>query len=86
MQYLHGFWFIPTPRTFLKSINSVNFLTWPNLNNPRLLKHILLRIATILGHLDQEQKNLQLTKPVKYALYIEGDKDFYPIMESVKIY
>ena len=59
IQYLHGLYFSPTPRIFLKEIRNGNLLTWPDLNNKQLLKHLTPRIATALGHLDQEQNNLQ---------------------------
>ena len=65
IQYLYGFCFIPTPRTFMKAINNGNFLTWPGLKNQQLLKHLPPRIATALGNLDQERKNLQSTKNVR---------------------
>ena len=65
IQYLHGFCISPTTRNLLNAINNGNFLTWPGLNNEQLLKHLPPRIETALGHMDQERKNLQSTKPVK---------------------
>ena len=53
IQYIHGCCFSPTPRTFLKSIENVNFLTWTGLNNIKLLKHLPLSIVTALVNLDQ---------------------------------
>ena len=68
-----------------------NFLIWSGLNNPKILKHLQSIIATALGNLDQDQKNLQLTKPdikiftlVKSKFNIVEDKHFYPITNSVK--
>ena len=78
IQYLHGFCFSPTPRTFLKAIKNGNFLTWPGLNNQQLLNPIPPSIATALGHLDQERKNLQSTKSIKLEIEVEEDSDFYP--------
>ena len=63
IQYLHILCFIHTPRTYLKEIKNVDFITWSGLNNLRLLKHLLPRIETNLGHLDQEINNLKSTKP-----------------------
>ena len=82
IQYLHACCFIPTPITFLKLIIHGNFLTWRGLNNQLFLKHILPSIATALGHLDQERKNLQLTKQVKSELEIEEDKNLYPNIDT----
>ena len=65
IQYLHGCCFRPTPRTLLKAINNGNFLIWPGLNNQQCLEHLPPSIATSLGNMDQERKNLQSTKHVK---------------------
>ena len=62
IQYIHGCFFSPTPRTFLKAINNGNFLTWPVLNNQQVLKHLPPRTATALGHLDQEIKTSDLQR------------------------
>ena len=82
IQYLHGFCFSPTPRTFLKTIKNGNFLTWPGLNNQKLLKHLPPIIATSLGNIDQELKNLQSTKIVKSEVEVEEGSDFYLDTES----
>ena len=49
-----------------------------------IVKHIPPSISTALGNLDQEHKNLQSKKQVKYELDIEEDKYFYPDIETVK--
>ena len=49
----------PLSKNFPEGNKNVNFLTWPGLNNQHLLNHIPPSIATSLGHLDQEQKNIQ---------------------------
>ena len=59
IQYLQVCWFSPKPRTFMKVIKNGNFLTWPRLNNQTLLKYLPPSIATVLGQLYQERKNLQ---------------------------
>ena len=83
-QYLHGLFFSPTLRTFLKEIKNGNFLTWTGLNNPQLLKHLTPIIATALGHTNQERKNLQSKKHVKSEVEVEEDRIFYPDAETVK--
>ena len=59
IQYLHGWCFSPTPRTFLKAIKNGIFLTFGGLNNPKILKSLTPVIATALVNLGQERKNLQ---------------------------
>ena len=68
IQYLYGRCFRPTLRTFMKAIKNGKFLAWLVLDNEILLKHLPLVIATALGHLYQERKNLQLKKQVKSKL------------------
>ena len=84
IQYIYVGCFSPTPRKFLKAIKNRNFLTWPVINTKTLSKHLPLSIATALGHLEQELKNLYSTKQVKSKLDIEEDKDLHPEMETVK--
>ena len=72
------------PRTFKKAIKNLKFPTCPAIKNQQLLKHLTPGIATALGHLDQERKNLQSKNQVKYELEIEEDKYFYPDIETVK--
>ena len=62
IQYPHGCCFSPTPRTFLRAIKNVNFLTWTGLNITNLILFLSASIATALGNLDQERANLQSTK------------------------
>ena len=62
IQYLHVCCFSPTPRTFLKAINSGNLITLTGLNDKKLLNHLPPNIEKNLGHMDQERKNLQSTK------------------------
>ena len=49
-----------------------------------IVKHLTPSIATALGHIEQERKNLQSKKQVKYKLDIDEDKYFNPDMETVK--
>ena len=84
IQYLHGYCFIPTTRTFLKEIKNRKFLTWPDHNNQALVKHLPPSIVTSLGHLDQERKNLQYTKHEKSEGGVEEDSDFHFDAEIVK--
>ena len=65
IQYPHGCFFHPRPIIFLKAIKNGNFFTWTGLNNEQFLNHLTPIIATAFGYMDQERKNLQLTKQVK---------------------
>ena len=62
----------------MKSIKNGNLLTWPGFKNQTLLKNLRPSIATNLGHLYQERKNLQSKKQVKPELDIGEDKYLYP--------
>ena len=68
----------------MKSIKNGNLLTWPGFKNQTLLKNLRPSIATNLGHLYQERKNLQSKKQVKPELDIGEDKYLYPEIETVK--
>ena len=61
-----------------------NFLIWPGLKNPQLLKHLPPSIVTALGHMGQERKNLQYTIHVKSEVEVAEDSNFYPYAETVK--
>ena len=71
-QFLHSYAFSPSISTFQKSINKGNFITWPGIDGLSFKKIIGSPLATELGHLDQERKNLQSTEDK------DTDKDFFP--------
>ena len=52
IQYLHGCFFRPIPRTFLKAIKNGDLITLVGLNNQHFLKHLPPSIITALVHLD----------------------------------
>ena len=60
-------------QTYAKKIYEDNkeSLTWTELNNWKLLKHLPSSITTALVHLDQERKNIHSTKQVKPQLEIQ---------------
>ena len=70
IQYLHGCYFIPTPRNVLTAKKNGKFLSSPGLNNQHLLKHIPPRIATSRGHMDLERKtsNIERVWNLKWKL------------------
>ena len=62
-QYLHACAFSPVISTFEECIKTGNFLIWPGIDILNVKKLLGTTNATIKGHLDQERKNLQSTKP-----------------------
>ena len=62
-QWLHASCGSPTLSTFIHAIKNGNFLTWPGLSTSLVQKHLPNSIATTKGHLNQERKNTQSTKP-----------------------
>ena len=61
-QYLHGCAFSPSLSTLQTCVNKGNFITWPGIEDTKFQKLLEKPLATALGHLDQERKNLQSTK------------------------
>ena len=95
IQYLHGCCFSPTPRTFLRAIKNVNFLTWPGLNITDITRFLTDYIATALEHLYQERANLQSTKSTAPTIKLSPsinptmtseDEDFAPAMSNIKTF
>ena len=67
-RYLHASAFSPSISTFEKAVKNGNFVTWPGIENLNFNKLVGNTIATAKGHLDNERKNLQSTKPLLEAL------------------
>jgi hypothetical protein len=64
------------------AINNGNFISWPGINTLSIDKHLPKSIDSAKGHLDQERKNLQSTKP----RFAPDDKDeFLPISDAQNI-
>ena len=60
--YLHACAFSPALPTFQKAICNNNFVTWPGITEINFEKFVSDKTSMYLGHLDQVQANLQLTK------------------------
>jgi hypothetical protein len=76
VKYLHACCFSPATSTFIKAVQNGNFITWPGLEASTIRKFLPDSIATAKGHLDQEQKNLQSTKPTTTPS--DEFNDFFP--------
>lgn len=89
-QWLHASCGSPQKSTFIKAIKKGNFLSWPGLDANLINKQLPDSEATAKGHLNQERKNLQSTKPtisinpiVKLeATTIESENDTFPSSDS----
>ena len=79
IQFYQGCLFSPTKRTLLDAIRSNNFITWPGLTLKNVQKYFKETVASAKGHLDQERKNLQSTKPLAEQ---NCNEDTKPTMES----
>jgi hypothetical protein len=61
--YLYACCGSPPLRTFLRAIKNGNLITFPGICDIDFNKHLTKSIASAKGHLNQERKNLQTTKP-----------------------
>lgn len=68
VNFLHATCFSPATSTLIKAIENNHFTTWPGLTTNNVKKHLTKSIATTKGHLDQERKNKQSTKPKRAIL------------------
>ena len=88
-QWLHACCGSPTINTFCKAIDKGNFITWPGLTSNLIKNNLPLVQATAKGHLNQERKNLQSTKPgiilnknIKIEADIKQENDLFPSSDS----
>ena len=61
-RYYHAALFSPAISTSTKAIKIGNLITWPGIDNLNFKDLIGTSLATELGHLDQERKNLRSTQ------------------------
>jgi hypothetical protein len=89
-QWLHASCGSPSHSTFIKAIEKGNFISWPGLSTNLIKKHLPSSETTAKGHLNQERKNLQSTKPsiiINNKIKLEDspteiDADFFPSSDS----
>ena len=75
----------PPLRTFLRAIKNGNLITWPGIRDVNFNKHLTKSLASAKGHLNQERKNLQSTKPPSKPVSPSStfdDDDFFPAPTS----
>ena len=78
--YYHASLFSPAISTLTKAIKKGKFISWPGINELNFKKPLNTTIATELGHLNQERKNLRSTKFENTRL----EKDTFPIKADTK--
>jgi hypothetical protein len=89
IKYLHVACFSPTTETWTKAIDHGFFRTILLLNARDVHKHLPKSMATTMGHLDQQRKNVQSTKPKKskprpsYKEVLTFDEDTSPEKEDI---
>ena len=62
LKYHHSACFSPVLSTWLKEIQQGNFSSWPGLTVNLFHKHSKKPMNTSLGHMHQQQKNVQYTR------------------------
>jgi hypothetical protein len=63
ISFLHKAMFSPTTATFLQAVKNGHLATWPGMSPENITNHLPKSIATALGPLDQQHKNVCSTKP-----------------------
>jgi hypothetical protein len=65
IKFMHAACFSPTTATWTKAIDAGSFQSWPSLTSKAVRQLFPKSMATAMGHLDQQRKNLRSTKVVK---------------------
>jgi hypothetical protein len=78
VQFLHAACGSPVPSTWIRAIKQGHFVTWPGPTTSLVHKHLPKSLATVKGHLNQQRKSLQSTKPNS----IQPNDDLSPSSDS----
>jgi hypothetical protein len=73
--FLHASMFSPTTQTWTKAIDNGHFKNWPIFTAKEVRTNLPKSIATAMGHLDQQQKNLRSTKVHKRSKQVEATEE-----------
>ena len=76
--YLYACCGSPPLTTFLRAIKNGNLITWPGIREIDFRKHLTKSIGSTKGHLNQERKNLQTTKPMPTKESPVMEEDSFP--------
>ena len=73
--YLHATLGSPVPSTLIRAIRRGHLTTFPGLTTNLISKHLSKSVATVLGHQDQEAKNLRSTRSTPIPVMDDDDLD-----------
>jgi hypothetical protein len=61
VHYLHKTLFSPKKSALLQAVKNGHFVTWPGLTEKAIHKHLKLKPATAMGHMNQRRQNIRST-------------------------
>jgi hypothetical protein len=61
VHYLHKALFSPTKSAMLQAVKDGHLITWPGLTEDAINKHLKLKLATDMGHMNQRRQNIRST-------------------------
>jgi hypothetical protein len=59
VNYLHKYMFSPTKYALLQAVKNGHLITWPELTEQAINKHLKLTPATNMGHMNQRRQNIR---------------------------
>jgi hypothetical protein len=71
VNYLHKAMFSPTKSALLQAVKNGHIVTWPDLTEKAINKHLKLTPATIMGHMNQRRQNIRSTSKTPITSNIE---------------
>jgi hypothetical protein len=75
IQYLHKALFNPTKSALLQAVKNGHLITWPDLTEDAIHKHLKLTPATAMGHMNQRRQNIRSTSKAPIANLPPTDTD-----------
>ena len=82
---LQGCAFTPLPSTFLCEIKKVHLVSWTNLTENLMKKHLPKYTVTSKSHIQTEHKNIQSTKKLGSAILQNISVDIIPSTEILNV-
>ena len=80
--YHHATLGSPVPSTLLRAIRRGHLITFPGLTTTLISKHLPKSLATVLGHQDQEAKNIRSTTTFQFDNTTDLDADLAPALAT----
>jgi hypothetical protein len=75
VHYLHKSLFSPTKSSTLQAVKDGHLITWPGLTEDAINKHLKLKPATAMGHVNQRRQNIRSTSKTPSAEPTTPDTD-----------